>query len=217
MPETTVTPDEMLAEARERHQGTVSAHQNAREASEAARATLAELEAAADRGEEVDTATFTTAKADLSLKSRRTAALAAQVAEADKAVTDAQEAVNAANIRDLTKAIPSAEKAREKALRAAREYALALTAEAEAVSVVHQAAKDLPLVDHTDPQGTGWATTAGTGLHGVVSLNRFNKLGWLRVDGQRVAVPNVGKHIADLADEIDKLGQRHGYRGRPRY
>lgn len=214
MSETTLalSPADALAEARESHREAINAHQAAREASDAARATLAQLEAAADRGEEVDTATFTTAKADLSLKSRRTAALAAQVAEADKAVTDAQEAVNAANIRELTKAIPSAEKAREKALKAAREYALALAAEAEAVSAVHKAAKDLPLVDHTDPQGTGWATTAGTGLHGVVTLNKFNKLGWLRVDGQRVAVPNIAKHIGNLAEEIGNLGHAHNRR-----
>lgn len=80
------------------------------------------------------------------------------------------------------------------------------------MTVVHQAAKDLPLVDHTDPQGTGWATTAGTGLHGVVTLNRFNKLGWLRVDGQRVAVPNIAKHIGNLAEEIENLGHAHNRR-----
>lgn len=217
MSETTLTPEEMLTEARERLQEATDAHQDAREASDAARASLAEMEAAADRGEAVDTDLFVRARADLRLKSRRVAALASRVAEAEQAVTTAQEAVDAANIRTLAAAVPSSEKARQKALKAAQEYATALQAEADAVAVVHRAAKHLPLVSHTDPEGTGWATTAGTGLHGVITLDKFNKLGWLLVDGQRVAAPIVGTHLANLADEVGKIGQAHGYRGRPRY
>lgn len=132
-------------------------------------------------------------------------------------MADAQKAVDIENLRTLAAAVPSAEKARQKVLRAAQEYATALKAEAEAVAVVHKAGKDLPLVDHTDPQGTGWATTAGTNLHGVITLNKFDKLGWLIVDGQRVAAPVVGTHMGNLADEIGKLAQANGYRGRPLY
>ncbi|OLT09320.1 hypothetical protein BJF77_11065 [Kocuria sp. CNJ-770] len=212
-----MTPDEALAKARERLQEATTAHHQAREESDKVRAALVELEAAADRGEDVDADEYGRVKSTLGIRSRRTAALAGRAAEADRAVSEAQQAVDAANIRTLAAAVPSAEKARQKAIKAAQDYATALKAEAEAVAAVHKAAKDLPLVDHTDPQGTGWATTAGTNLHGVITLNKFNKLGWLIVEGKRVAAPVVGTHLGSLSDEIGKLGQSHGYRGRPRY
>jgi hypothetical protein len=182
-------------------------HQEAAAASDAARTALAELEAAADRGEQVDTEEYTRRKAALSIASRRTAALTRVIQTAKEKLYQAQEDVHNAYVRELKAAVPSADKAYLKALRASQEYATALIAQDDAIRALYQAAKDAPSLPHPAPEGaTGWPTSStfhpGTG---ETVLGR--RIGYLLVDGEKVERPQVGAALARLAEEIDKQGR----------
>ncbi|GEO95224.1 hypothetical protein [Kocuria turfanensis] len=199
---TTISPDDTLAEARERLTEATAAHQAAREASDAARATLAAFEAAADRGEEVDTATFTTAKADLSLKSRRTAALSAQIAEAQEAVDQAQEAVYAARLTDMAATLPSLDKPRQKAVKAFEDYLAAVRAQDDAVRELYAEAKGLPDFPHGKPgqeKATGWPAYA-TSYQGQWKIE--GRLGHVLIDGKPIKRPDLTREAERLAEEL---------------
>lgn len=197
MSETTPTPDEALTEARERYQNAVNAHQGAREASEQARAALAELEAAADRGEDVDPGAYSAAKSELSIRSRRTAALAGQVAETQQAVDAAQVAVDRANLRTLAQAVPDTSKALQKAEKAVQEYLTALRAQDDAVQEVYRTADDLPNLP-------GGSTEDGWPCHDP-GLN--HRVGFLRLDGKPIKRPNITREAERLADELARLAR----------
>lgn len=199
---TAISPNDTLAEARERLTEATAAHQAAREASDAARANLTALEAAADRGEEVDTATFTTAKADLSLKSRRAAALSAQVAEAQLAVDQAQEAVYAARLTDMADALPSLDKPRQKAVKAFEDYLAAVRAQDDAVRDLYAEAKDLPDYPHGKPgqeKATGWPAYA-TFYRGQWTTE--SRLGHVLIDGKPIKRPDLTREGERLAEEL---------------
>lgn len=212
MTETTtasMTPDEALAQARERLTEATDAHQDAREASDAARATLAGLEAAADRGEDVNTGAYTEAKADLGLKSRRTAALAAQVAQAQQAVDAAQKAVDHARLVDMADALPDPSKAEEKARKAVREYLAALDAQADATNALlaFARAQGLPDTEHPAPEGaTGWPCFTFTGSTQPPRLT--SRIGHLVVDGRKIGSVSRRDLGQRFADEIARLAQQ---------
>lgn len=207
MSETTSTPDEALAEAHEAHQGAVSAHKSAREASEAARATLATLEAQADRGEAVKTAAYTTAKADLGLKSRRTAALAAQVAEAQQAVDEAQQAVHHATLASMANALPDLDDDRRKAVRAFEDYLDAVRAQDRAIRELYTEAKDLPDYPHGKPgqeKATGWPAYA-TLYQGQWKTE--SRIGHVQIDGKPIRRPDINREAERLAETIVRLAR----------
>lgn len=196
---TTVTPDDALTGARERLSEATNAHQAAREASEHARAALAELEAAADRGEAVKTAVYTEAKAELGLKSRRTSALAAQVAQAQQAVDAAQEAVDRANLRSLAQAVPDVSKALTKAEKAVQEYLTALRAQDDAVQEVYRIAGGLPnLPGGSD--GDGWP---------CYDARLDHRIGFVRIDGVPIKRPQITHEAERLAETIVRLAREH--------
>ena len=197
MSENTATPAEVLAEARERHQNATEAHQAARATSEQARAVLAELEAAADAGQEVSTEDYTRAKADLNLKSRRTAALAAQVAEAQQAIAAAQETVDRANLRSLVQAVPDASKAHSKVEKAVQEYLTALRAQDDAVQEVYRIAGGLPNLPGGSTED-GWP---------CYDTRLDHRIGFVRIDGVPIKRPQITHEAERLAETIVRLAR----------
>ncbi|WP_272026937.1 hypothetical protein [Kocuria rosea] len=204
---TTVTPDDALTEVRERLCEATTAHEQARAASEQARADLAELEAAADRGEAVKTAAYTEAKADLGLKSRRTAALAAQVAQAQQAVNEAQKAAHLDGVRRMVSAIPSLDKPHQKAVKAFEDYLDAVRAQDQAIRDLYVEAKDLPDYAHGrlgQEKATGWPASA-TLYQG--QWNTESRIGHVQIDGKPIRRPDINREAERLAETVVRLAR----------
>lgn len=204
---TTVTPDEALVDAHERLSEATAAHEQARADSEQARAALAELEAAADRGEAVKTAAYTEAKADLGLKSRRTSALATQVAQAQQAVDEGQKAAHLDGVRRMVSAIPSLDKPQQKAVKAFEEYLDAVRAQDKAVQELYAEAKDLPNYAHGKPgqeRATGWPAYA-TLYQGQWKTE--GRIGHVQIDGKPIRRPDLTKEAERLAETVVRLAR----------